>query len=164
MDRGFIQTMVRDSHDLERRNEPGQAFDKLARGVESLIDDPGHGHRRKILALFRQVLINDEAWCAARDSARKIQHFAEELGYYVGRGGASAADELGRHATSLTEAATAGDRERGSAALAELFLTLRNKRFHGHPEFSGRNIRVAHAAPALLHVIRVLLQGCSAGD
>ncbi len=43
MDREFIETMVRDSHDLERRNEPGQAFDKLARAVESLVDDPGSG-------------------------------------------------------------------------------------------------------------------------
>jgi len=164
VDREFIETMVRDSHDLERRNEPGQAFDKLARAVESLVDDPGHGHRRKIRALFRQFLMRDEAWFAARDSVREIQHFAEELGYYVGRGGTGAAGELERDAASLTEAAAAGDRERGAAAFADLFLTLRNNRFHGHPEFSGQNIRVADAAPAFLRVIRVLVQGCSGAD
>ncbi len=54
----FVNTMIRDSRTLEDRDEPGQAFDKLARAVEALMGehDRGPGQTRKAIALFDRIL------------------------------------------------------------------------------------------------------------
>lgn len=59
----FLQDMVNDSIRLAKENEIGQAFDKLARGLESLFNKlPRNRQRDKVRALFNQFVSNEPIW------------------------------------------------------------------------------------------------------
>ncbi len=156
----FVKTMIRDSRTLEQRNEPGQAFDKLARAVEALMGehDRGPGQRRKAIALFDRILSDVTFWDGLRPVAPDLQRFVDEFSYYVAAGAPEASRALHKAAEAFSVAANGGDHAEAAKALAALFFAIRNKRFHGHPEFSGQNIRVNHSARALLRTYRALLE------
>jgi hypothetical protein len=156
----FFEDMLRDSLSLEQQNEPGQAFDKLARAIESRL----HTSERELqkdraISYFEDCLAADEAvWRSMQRASSGIKTFGEDLSSHVCRDLPDDAEKLEKYGSGVARAVAVGDRRKAALRLAELFLLLRNKRFHGYPPFSGRNFRECMSARHLLNALRACLQ------
>jgi hypothetical protein len=128
-------------------------------GIEALLPgQEGQSQKEKACSYFSKRVMDEEVWSVMQAHAGRIRYFAEELSYYLGDAARSEARQLQRYATELGQAVSATDRKAAAFRLADLCLLLRNKRFHGHPAFSGRNIRVALSAEAFLAILRSCVQ------
>lgn len=157
-DRRHVEDMILDSSQLERE-EPGQAFDKIARGIESILNvTPGESQRKKWTSFFAATLSNDANWALWDDKRQLPARLAEELSYLVQKEDAVAAKELLKGGKRFADCAAMGDRDGAARALGDYVSEFRNRRFHGDPAFSGRNLRPAHHMRELLALLRNHLQ------
>lgn len=148
----FLNDMIRDSQEYEKQEEHGQAFDKLARGLESLFNQlAGNTQTEKAAKFFVNAMENDPSWSAFKNRARGIEYFCEEFGYEIAKGYQRS---LGNIAANIKKAVDDENRADAALGFGQLVMLIRNKRFHGYPEFSGRNIRVAKHASDLLFIMR----------
>ena len=153
----FLHDMIKDSLQLEQTEEPGQAFDKLMRGFESrfnLISGETQGEKSRSFLL--QHLDAASVWKAFEGNARGINYFTEELSYAI-RDRAEK-NRLNRIASNFQEAMSRKQKTDIGKCFSDLTLFLRNRRFHGYPDFSGRNIRVALSVKYLLALMRSVIQ------
>jgi hypothetical protein len=153
----FLRDMIENSVTLEQEREHGQAFDKLARGLESVFSKfSGEYQSDKAYKLFLTCLNDDLVWHDIAKRAERIEYFCEEFAYEVVED-----DKVRRRflwfSRNFSNGMSRNNKSVMAKDLADLFLVIRNNRFHGNPQFSGRSFRVALYAGELLEVLRKCL-------
>lgn len=155
--RVFLEDMLSDSNRLEKEEEPAQAFDKLARAIEMLLPDGKDRPKiEKVTSLLSSAAAADPIWrCYVKFKHQStLANLASEMTYYVAPGNREAAATLRSFGSGFQHAVERGDRVAAARQFARWFLLLRNKRFHGDPTFSGRNIRLVFKMNLLLELLR----------
>src|SRR5207237_9802422 len=95
----FLRRIIRDSISLEQSWEPGQTFDKLARGIESLLpDQEGQSQKDKAVNYFTKRLAEDDAWRDVHGKADQIRRFINELCEYLDADARDEARQLQKYA------------------------------------------------------------------
>jgi hypothetical protein len=150
-----LTDMLADSHRLEAGEEPAQAFDKIARGIEALLATRGGEFQsEKWGEYFEEAARHDHLWLEYRTHRSTLATLAGELYYYVAPLNRNDAGRLKKHGGLFEKAVDSEDRDRAAKELARFVALLRNKRFHGDPAFSGRNFRVLMKIQRLLDFLR----------
>ena len=129
----FLEDCLRDSETLEKAEEPGQAFDKLIRAVESSLRGLGAQHELARV-YFRSHIDNDAIWRLLASHVDRIAEFTSELAY-AGELTQGQKSNLRYYATALQRAVPEEDRDAGAKTLSELCMFLRNQpsEEHGRP-------------------------------
>jgi len=146
--------MVADSRALED-HEPAQAFDKVARALESLLTGcDGSTQAEKWSGFSEGMVRHEELWQQYRQHQSTPNRLAASLHYYVQPINRTDADRLLRYGQGFEKGVGANARVEAAAQLARFVALLRNKRFHGDPAFSGRNFRVLPHTRVLVTFLR----------
>lgn len=162
--RTHLLDMLMDSRRLEEVEEPAQAFDKIARGLEAVLAARNGGTQSdKWRAYFEEAVESDDLWPEYCEHHATLAMLADELSYYVAPLNREDAGRLKNHGRRFQKAVGDDDRSRAAKELSRFVALLRNKRFHGDPAFSGRNFRVLMKTQRLLGFLRRHLEH-SLGD
>ena len=154
-----LMDMLTDSRRLEEAEEPAQAFDKIARGLEAVLATrSGDTQSDKWQDYFQDAVHRDELWTEYCAHHATLAMLADELSYYVAPLNREDAGRLKNHGRRFQKAVDTGDRNRAAKEMSRFVALLRNKRFHGDPAFSGRNFRVLMKTQRLLGFLRRRLE------
>lgn len=153
--RHFMETLLSDSRLEEQRNEPGQAFDKLIRALQSQFPEGEYPREpEKASELFKLAAQHDEVWSCYLACGPNLLNLSQSLRYYLQMVESSDADLLVKKAQAFNKAVFKGDRSAAADSFARWAIHFRNKRFHGNSAFSGDNVRLAHDIALMLDLLR----------
>ena len=159
VDRNYISTLLADSIRLEADHEPAQAFDKLARAVESFLPfDFEESQAQKASNLFNSAMSEESIWRVIVEHSFTLASVSRELAYYVVLENKEAADRLFALGKEFEKSVNRGDRSVAAQLFSRWFLLIRNKRFHGDSAFQGRNFRFAMKMKDFLRLLRIQVE------